>query len=150
MTRLREKITTPTPIDVAFEYTADFDNIEDWDPGVAESSRIGEAEVGLGAQFDVVATFKSRRIPMVYTITEYDPPRRVVLLGKSDVLTAVDEIVFSEEERGTAITYTADLRFRGIAAWFVPFMRKALTQIGVDAVAGLERALLSRTAPPQA
>ena len=80
----------------AFAYTADFANIEDWDPGVAASAQIGDDPIGIGTAFDVLVAYGSRRIPMVYTIAEYDPPRRVVLIGEGSTLTAVDTIEFGE------------------------------------------------------
>ena len=63
MTRLREQIITQTPIKEAFAYAADFTNIQDWDPGVAESAQIGEGPVSKGTQFDVLVAFGNRRIP---------------------------------------------------------------------------------------
>ena len=143
-TRLRETTISQSQLDDAFAYTADFGNIEDWDPGVAESSQIGSGPVGVGTAFDVLVAFGSRRIPMVYTITEYDPPHRVVLIGEGSTLTAVDTIEFAAKPEGTEITYTADLTFKGIARFFTPFMGSKLDEVGSKAVAGLGTALAER------
>ena len=131
MARLHEQIITKTPIEAAFSYTADFDNLEQWDPGIAASARIGTDPIGIGTQFNVVATFGSREIPMVYTITEFDPPNRIVLVGEGSTLTAIDEITFAEVPQGTAITYTADLTFRGVMRFVAPLLGKVLA--GSDA-----------------
>lgn len=141
MTRLHEKIIIPTPIEKAFTYTADFTNIQNWDPGIAESAQIGEGPVREGTRFDVLAAFGSRRIPMVYTITEYDPPNRVVFVGEGSTLTAVDEITFAEVPQGTAITYTADLAFKGVMRFVAPLLGGVLKGVGRKAVEGLARAL---------
>ena len=141
MTRLHEKVIIPTPIEEAFAYTADFTNIQNWDPGVAESAQIGEGPVREGTRFDVLAAFGSRRIPMVYTITEYDPPHRVVFVGEGSTLTAVDEITFAEVPQGTAITYTADLTFKGVMRFAAPLLGGVLKGVGRKAVEGLARAL---------
>ena len=143
-TRLRETIITQTPLEDAFAYTADFANLEDWDPGVAESSQIGSESIGVGTAFDVLVAFGSRRIPMVYTITEYDPPHRVVLVGEGSTLTALDTIEFAAKNEGTEITYTADLTFKGIARFFTPFMGSKLDDVGSKAVAGLAGILMER------
>ena len=141
MTRLYEQIITKTPIEAAFSYTADFDNIEQWDPGIAASARIGNDPIGIGTQFNVVATFGSREIPMVYTITEFDSPNRVVLVGEGATLTAVDEITFAEVPQGTVITYTADLTFRGVMRFVAPLLGGVLKNVGRNAVAGLAETL---------
>jgi len=141
MTRLHEQIITKTPIEAAFSYTADFDNIQQWDPGIAASARIGTDPIGIGTQFNLVATFGSREIPMVYTITDFDPPNRVVLVGEGSTLTAVDEITFAEVPQGTAITYTADLTFQGVMRFVAPLLGKVLKGVGRKAVEGLAEAL---------
>lgn len=141
MTRLREQIITSTPIEEAFANTANFANIQNWDPGIAESAKIGEGPVGEGTRFDVLAAFGSRRIPMVYTISEYEPPHRVVFVGEGSTLTAVDEITFAEVPQGTAITYTADLTFKGVMRFVAPLLGGVLKGVGRKAVEGLARVL---------
>ena len=141
MTRLHEQIITKTPIDEAFAYTTDFNNIEDWDPGIAESAQIGESPVGQGTQFDVLVAFGARRVPMFYTITEFEAPHRVVLVGEGSNLTAIDEITFAERLEGTAVTYTADLAFKGPIRFVVPFLGGYLKGVGRKAVNGLAEAL---------
>ena len=142
--RLRETTTTEIALEDAFAYTADFANIEDWDPGVAASAQIGNDPIGIGTAFDVLVAYGSRRIPMVYTIAEYDPPRRVVLKGEGSTLTAVDKIEFAANGEGTEITYTADLTFKRIAKFFTPFMGSKLDEVGLKAVTGLNTALKER------
>ena len=141
MTRLSEQTVTQNPIEEAFKYTADFNNIQNWDPGVAESAQIGDEPVGLGTRFNLLLAFGSRRIPMVYTITEFDSPHRVVLVGEGSTLTAVDEITFAEVPQGTAITYTADLAFKGLMGLIAPFLGSVLKGVGRKAVEGLTAAL---------
>jgi hypothetical protein len=144
VTQLREQIITPVGIEEAFTYAADFAHLAQWDPGVAASSRIDPGPVGEGSQFAVVVAFGSRRIPMVYTITEFDPPRRVVLVGEGSTLTAVDEITFAAVPQGTAITYSADLEFKGFMKFVAPVLGGVLRGVGRKAVAGLATALEER------
>lgn len=141
MTRLSEQIVTDTPIAKAFAYTADFNNIDDWDPGIAESAQIGNGPIGRGTQFDLLVAFGSRRTPMVYTITEFEPPHRLVLVGEGSTLTAIDEITFAEVPQGTAVTYTADLQFKGLMRLAAPFLGGTLKEVGRKAVSGLSDAL---------
>jgi hypothetical protein len=141
MTRLSERIITEVSVEEAFAYTADFNNLAEWDPGIAESAQVGHGQIGRGTKFDVLVAFGSRKIPMVYTITEFEPPHRVVLVGEGSSLTAIDEITFAEVPQGTAITYTADLQFKGLMRLGAPFMGGVLREVGRKAVAGMSAAL---------
>jgi hypothetical protein len=141
MTRLSEQIITEVSVEEAFAYTADFNNLDEWDPGIAQSAQIGDGQIGRGTSFDVLVAFGSRQIPMVYTITEFDPPHRVVLVGEGSSLTAIDEITFAEVPQGTAITYTADLQFKGLMRLAVPFMGGIFREVGRKAVSGMSKAL---------
>ncbi len=80
---------------------------------------------------------------MVYTVTEYDPPHRIVLVGEGSIFRAVDEITFAEVPQGTTITYTADLTFHGLMKWIAPVLVPTLRRAGRRAVQGLAGALES-------
>ena len=141
MIRLHETRTVSAPVAEAFDYAANFENIQDWDPGVVTSQRVGDGPVAVGSAFDLVTVFKGRESDMTYTITELDRPRRVVLKGEGKLLSAVDTMEFSETAGGTEIRYTADLTFKGIAKIGTLFVRDDLDQLGRDAVDGLKTAL---------
>ena len=141
MVQLRESRRIAIPVDEAFDYTANFVNVQDWDPGIAASAKASNGPVGLGSKFDVLVKFGAREIPMVYEITAFDPPNRVVLTGTGGALTAVDEIRFTAVAGGTQVDYTADLRFSGLMRLFVPFMGGVLRKVGEKALDGLESRL---------
>lgn len=141
MIRLYETRTVSAPVTEAFDYAANFENIENWDPGVVNSKRVGDGPVTVGSSFELVTVFKGRESDMTYTITELDRPRRVVLKGEGKLLSAVDTMEFSETATGTEIRYTADLTFKGIAKIGTLFIRDDLDQLGRDAVDGLKAAL---------
>ena len=73
------RIESALPQAEAFAYMADFANARLWDPSVSEARRVGEAPIGIGSAFDLVARFGGRDVPLRYEIVEYDSPRRVVL-----------------------------------------------------------------------
>lgn len=149
MIRLQEKIQVDRPIREAFGYTADFGNIEQWDPGVTESLKLTPGPVGLGTEYRVVVKSGLWRTPMRYVVREYAPPRRVVLEGKGERITATDTITFEERGYGTEINYTADLSFSGLLGSAEPWMEGALHRVGRKAVAGLESALGERRKTPE-
>lgn len=142
MVRLHETRIIGRPLREVFEYTADFDNIEDWDPGVASSRRLDDGPVGVGSRFELVASFGTSQVPMIYEITEYQPNERVVFLGSGDQLDAVDEIRFEDKGEGqTLVEYTADLTFHNFIKYLTPFMGPIFKRVGEKAVDGLAEVL---------
>jgi len=121
----------------AFAYTADFSNIEEWDPGVVQSAKAGNEPVGVGSRFDLEVRFGRGTVPMTYEITVFEPDERVVLVGSGEKLTAVDEIRFSRHDNMTVIDYTADLTFHNYFRYLVRFMGPTLRKVGVRALDGL-------------
>lgn len=143
MTRLEETRTVPTSPEATFAYTADFANLADWDPGAVASSRRTEGGLGVGTQFDVLVGFGSAELPMVYTITAFDPPHRVVLSGVGKRLGAVDDIRFRATDAGTEIHYVADLEFKGLMKLAEPFLQRRIVEAGRQALDGLATKLAS-------
>ena len=146
MTRLRETIDTPLPIDEAFAFVADFANAEQWDPGVATSDRLEPGPVALGTRYRLGIRMRGRVAPMEYRITTFEPPRRVVLTGDGSNVSAVDEIRFEPSGSGTRIDYTADIRLGGWMRLAAPFAGGAFRKIARDALMGMQAALDARAA----
>lgn len=141
MIQLKETIVVSASIEQAFDYAAEFQQIEDWDPGVVSAKRLKDEPAGIGSAYELVTVFKDRQSPMTYTITDFQRPGRLVLAGEGPNLSALDTIEFKTLGSGTEITYTADLAFRGLARFGTLLVRKDLEQLGKDAVAGLKEAL---------
>jgi NAD(P)-dependent dehydrogenase (short-subunit alcohol dehydrogenase family)/carbon monoxide dehydrogenase subunit G len=148
MIRLEETIEVGRPITEAFRYTADFENLEQWDPGVSHSKKLTPGPPGKGTEYRVVVKSGPSRIPMRYVVTEYAPPDRVVLEGEGARIRAVDSITFEPRGSGTRIRYVADLSFSGWLASAEPLMRGTLDRVGKRAVRGLEAALNERGRTP--
>jgi NAD(P)-dependent dehydrogenase (short-subunit alcohol dehydrogenase family)/carbon monoxide dehydrogenase subunit G len=149
MIRLEETIVVDRRIRDVFQYAGDFGNVEQWDPGVSESKKVTPGPVEVGTVYSVVVKSGPARIPMRYVVTEYTPPKRVVLEGQGRRLSAIDSITFDEEGSGTKITYVADLSFSGLLASAEPLMKGALDRVGKKAVKGLESALNERRVTPE-
>jgi len=148
MKHLHETIEVPMQVADVFRFVADFGRISEWDPGVVESTRLSRGPVGKGTRFRVVIRSGIGHSEMEYTITEYEPPRRVVLEGLGDAIEAVDEIRFSRSGAGTRIDYRADIRLRGVAGAIEPLLGPLLERVGRKAMAGLERALTPASEAP--
>jgi len=140
-TRLIEQRWVARPQGEAFTYTAEFSNIQDWDPGVVSSTKTTIGPVGVGTRFELEVEFGSGTTQMVYEITVYEPIRRVVLVGSGEKLHATDEIRFDSHDNMTVIDYTADLSFQNFYRFLGPLLRRRLDKVGRDALDGLAKAL---------
>lgn len=139
--RLKETREINRPIAEVFAYTADFSNVEEWDPGVKEAHQTSSGATGVGTTYHVLVKFGAREIPMTYEITEYERDSRVVLHGKGETLEALDDIKFTESPNGTLVDYTADLEFKNWIRFFVPLMSPMLKNVGTKALDGLVESL---------
>jgi carbon monoxide dehydrogenase subunit G len=146
MTRLNERIRTGLPIEEAFSYLADFANAEEWDPGVDRARRIGEGPVGIGARYELGVRKGDRVVPMEYRITEYEPPRRVVLVGSGSGVEATDEIRFERQGGETVVEYIADINLTGLGRLVQPLLGGTFRRIAEDASGGIARTLAARAA----
>lgn len=139
---LHENRTINRPLSEVFEYTADFSNSEEWDPGVDSSKATEPGPVQVGSQYSLEGTFGPSTIPMMYEVTEYDPPRRVVLQGRGERFDALDTIEFKSAGDGaTDVSYTAEITLFGALRFLGPIMNGPLNRMGKKALDGLVSAL---------
>ncbi len=137
MTRLIETATTSLSQEDAFRHVAEFENIDQWDPGVADSVKATPGETGVGTAYDLDLLYRGRSLKMTYTVTEWVPNERVVLKGVGGPVEAIDTISFEAGAEGTIVTYQADLSLRGIAKIVQPLMGSRLAAVGEAAGEGL-------------
>ncbi|MBW4030890.1 MAG: hypothetical protein HIU57_09525 [Acidobacteria bacterium] len=141
MARYRTTVPSQWPLEEAFRYMSDFSNAVHWDPGVTSAQKISTGEVGLGSKFDLVATFNGRSMPLMYEVTAFDPPRRVVLRAETPLVVSLDEITVASTHGASDVTYDATLRTRGWLRLVAPVVSVMFRGIGERARAGLAREL---------
>ena len=146
MARYTASLETPRPPAEAFAYLSDFSTTKEWDPGVVEAHRLGDAPVGEGMAFRVVADFLGRKAALTYRIVEFEPDRAVTLRGENATVVSLDRITFEPSGGGTRITYDADLALKGPLRIADPLLGLAFGRVGDRAVEGLRAALGAR--PP--
>lgn len=135
---LSRTMTTSAPIDAAFEYLADFSNGPEWDPGQESSVPRETGTPREGLVYDVMVLWGSRKLPMVYTIEEIDPPNSVVLVGDGSTTVAIDTLEFEPAPGGgTSVTYTADIRLKGPLRLVEPLLRSKFAHLADAAEAGI-------------
>jgi carbon monoxide dehydrogenase subunit G len=131
------------PLHEVFGYVADFSTTAEYDPGVLSAIRLDP--VGVGAMFEVYASFLGRSIPMRYRIVELESPHLLVLEGRASSSFARDVVSFEATESGTRVTWKLELRLLGLSAWLERPLRGVVRRIGRVALDGLA----SRLANPE-
>jgi len=135
------QLTTTASADEAFAYLAQFDNTQQWDPGVSSAHPLTDGPPALGSRYAVTVELGGGPEELIYEITEYDPPRRVVLVASGSKFVSHDEISVTPHDSGSAVAYVAELKLKGLWKVGGPFAGKALQQAGDAAVEGLAREL---------
>ena len=137
----QEELEVARPLDEVFAFVGDFANTKDWDPGIADARNETGKPVGVGTRYALDVVFNGRTLPMVYEVTGWDPPNRVVLNGEGSTVTAVDDIRFEATDTGTRIRYSADLRLKGLLKVVEPFFKGKFDETIRKAMEGMKRAL---------
>ncbi|MGB0097938.1 MAG: SRPBCC family protein [Solirubrobacteraceae bacterium] len=141
MAHYNASLETPHPLEEVFAYLSDFSSTAEWDPGVVEAQRVGDAPLREGTEFQVVAAFLGRETRLTYRIIEYDPPNAVTLRGESSTVVSLDRITFEPSGEGTRITYDADLALKGPLKLADPLLGLAFNRVGDRALAGMRKTL---------
>ncbi len=141
MAHYNASVDTSRPPDEMFAYLSDFSSTQEWDPGVIEAERLGDAPGQEGTEFRLLASFLHRKIPLTYRVVEYDPPSAVTFRGESSTVVSLDRITFEPSEIGTRITYDADLALKGPFKLADPLLALAFKRVGARALTGLHKTL---------
>ena len=144
MARYTASIETPRPPAETFAYLSDFSTTQEWDPGVIEAERLGDAPVGEGTEFRLVADFFGRKAALTYRIVEFEPDKAVTLRGENTTVVSLDRITFEPSDGGTRVSYDADLALKGPLRIADPLLGLAFDRVGDRALEGLREALGSR------
>jgi len=144
MAHYTASIETRRPPAETFAYLSDFSTTEQWDPGVVEAERIGDAPVGHGTEFRLVAAFLGRKTALTYRIVEFEPGKAVTLRGENATVLSLDRITFEPSDGGTRVTYDADLALKGPLRIADLLLGLAFARVGDRALEGLCDALGSR------
>ncbi|MFP4148675.1 MAG: SRPBCC family protein [Nitriliruptoraceae bacterium] len=141
MARIREPLQVPITPEQAFDHVADFTTSASWDPGITAARRLDEGPIGLGSRFEVKLALGPLSLPLVYEITHYERPERVVLHTKGAIHEGEDDVRFTGTEDGTEVLWNAMFRVRGPGVLLEPALARGFRRVGAKAVAGLERSL---------
>jgi hypothetical protein len=148
MARITEQLVSPATPEVAFDTLADFTTTAEWDPGIAVAERLDDGPIRLGSRYKVGSKMGPVTIPLVYEITHYERPERIVLSTSGPFHRGEDDVRFAAApDGGSAVTWNAMFSVRGpIGRLLEPALAVGFRRVGRAAIAGLERFLREQTA----
>ncbi|MBW2472190.1 MAG: SRPBCC family protein [Deltaproteobacteria bacterium] len=142
MPKISRTITTAAPIDEVFAYMADFSNGPEWDHTQESSVPRQDGGPRLGQIYDIVVLWGDRKLPMTYEVTAYKPNHMITLVGDGSTTHAVDTLEFAEvSDGGTTVTYSADIRLKGLLRLAEPFLKSKFDELFDSAEAGIAEQL---------
>jgi dehydrogenase/reductase SDR family member 12 len=141
MARIRESLQVPITPEQAFDHVAEFTTTASWDPGIAAARRLDDGPIGLGSRFEVRQKLGPMTVPLVYEITRYERPNRVVLHTKGPLHEGEDDVRFAPKDGGTEVSWGAMFRVRGPGLLLDPALGVGFRNVGAKAIKGLERSL---------
>ena len=106
-------ITVNTDIESAFNFTADFRNLDKWNEG-DEAELITKEPLREGSVFKVKTHFNNREMVLDYEVIEWGAPLRASLRANTNNFELVDTIFLSANAKGTELTYSIDIKYKGI------------------------------------
>ena len=122
-------ITVDTDIESAFNFTADFRNLDKWNEG-DEAELITKEPLREGSVFKVKTHFNNREMVLDYEIIEWGAPLRASLRTETNNFEIVDTIFLSANVKGTELTYSIDIKYKGIfiiiGLFFGPMFKKLM------------------------
>ena len=122
-------ITVNTDIESAFNFTADFRNLDKWNEG-DDAELITKEPLREGSVFKVKTHFNNREMVLDYEIIEWGAPLRASLKTETNNFEIVDTIFLSANAKGTELTYSIDIKYKGmfilVGLFFGPMFKKLM------------------------
>ncbi|MCW2527255.1 MAG: Polyketide cyclase/dehydrase [Pseudonocardiales bacterium] len=135
-------VTVDRPINAVAAYLCDFTTTAQWDPHTVSCRRLDDGPLQVGARYENVQRIAGRESTLTYTVTDYEPGKRIVLEGGNDTLRTHDEMTFTETATGgTTVTYAVDVELHGLAKAGTPMLSLAIKKIADEGAEGMHRQL---------
>ncbi len=103
MIEIEDSVLVSQPRSAVFRFAARPENMPLWNPVVHES-RV-EGRLGAGATVVQAASLLGRRFETVYTVTRYEPGRRIVYTSTRGAMDIRGTMEFRSERGGTLIRW---------------------------------------------
>jgi carbon monoxide dehydrogenase subunit G len=135
--------TVAKPIEVVFDYLADFTHTNAWDPGTIETRRMS-GDGGVGTKYHNSSEFAGRKTELTYEAVALERPTRLRFRGTNKTATATDTLTLSPAGDGTSteVHYRADFEFTFPVSLVAPLLVKPkLGGIADETVEQMKRTL---------
>jgi carbon monoxide dehydrogenase subunit G len=143
--RVERRTTVSGPTAEVFTYLADLRNVADWMTGVVSAEQTSDGEMGVGSTALVVREVMGQRFEAPLTVTEFDPPRHVVIGSEvSGVKANVQLDLAPDGDDATELQFAMEIRGSMLTMFMEPMIANAA---GSDIDASLER-IRERFSPP--
>lgn len=134
MVGFQRVMTVSTPAGAVLGYLADLGHSETWNPGTKTCTRSDDGgPIDVGSTWQAVAVYNGRETELTYTLAGRSDSR-LEFVGENSTVTATVDIVAEPTDPapdgGSVVTYTADLRFKGLLKLAVPFLRREFERLG--------------------
>ena len=144
MKRVERTLRIEAPITEVFAYLSDLRNVAEWMTGVVSAEQTSEGEMGLGSTALVVRELMGQRFEAPLTVTEFDPPQRVVIGSEVSGVKANVQLGLQPDGDATELEFAMEIRGSMLTAFMEPMIASAA---GSDIDVSLER-IRERFAPP--
>jgi hypothetical protein len=141
MARYHAAVESRHPAAETFGHLATFSNAAEWDPGVLAGEQLDPGPVRAGSRFRLVVPFPGVRMPVTCKVIRFVPHLEVLLHAANGVLRSTDRIVVTGAAAGSAVSYDAEARLRGLLRVVEPILQPGFRGVAEQAAAGLARAL---------
>jgi carbon monoxide dehydrogenase subunit G len=139
--QVERTFTVPRPVEVVFDYLADFTHTEEWDPGTVRTRRTS-GDGGLGTTYANTSQCMGRTSDLTYETTTLERPNRLEFRGHNDSVDTVDSMTFRAVGDVTEVHYRADFHFGRILSLIAPLVvRPKLEKLADDTVVQMRRAI---------
>jgi uncharacterized protein YndB with AHSA1/START domain len=144
MKRVEREARIAAPPDALFAYLANLDNLPEWMAGILSAEVTSAGELGAGSTAHVVRALGGQQVEADLTVTEYDPPRRIVITSEVSAVNVAASLDLAPAAEGaTDLRFAMEIRGSMLTRFMEPMIAGAA---GGEIDATLER-LLARFAP---
>jgi uncharacterized protein YndB with AHSA1/START domain len=138
--KVQKTVVVSKPLDVVFDYLADFTTTTYWDPGTVSTVR-QHGDGRAGTTYLNTSRFLGRETQLTYIVREFIPGKRIQLRGENNAVIAVDTMTFRNVDAAIEVTYTAEFTFKGPSRLLAPLLGPAFERLGSQAQTGMHKAL---------
>ena len=129
------------PVEEVFDFLADFENTETWDPGTSSTTRIS-GDGGLGTRYRNVSTFMGRTVELEYETIAHDRPAHFVCRGVNGRTVATDHLSLTRDGERTLVHYRAVFDFPRSWGWVAAIvLRRPVEKLADETIGQIQRAL---------